>query len=315
MILRISDIAPAQPSDGWVLSPLRSDVRRGVLTTFVTRNRVFRNELLPGTRRALRAMRDEVARHALIPASPTTQVRNLYGAVGCAVGVAARYLSGCDVVGRPIERLRELGARGKALARPLQRYDPPKRAVFRRRDAIGWFLYLGMLERIVLGVRPTSDADAIRLPDGRSHRNYRDWFADFAPADVQDELLALLRALSLCRLPGHMFPSPTFAGIGPISVGIGDWIAGRTLVELKVTTHGPDADHVAQLLMYRVLSRLPLSRRLNPPFTSLALCLPRQSCTFVGTPNEWLACFGAPPYNVVERAVLSCIGGNVPAAV
>jgi hypothetical protein len=171
---------------------------------------------------------------------------------------------------------------------------------------MGWLYVLGGLDSVGRGFVDLSDVGP-ELPKAISAASAKSWFEEAIPAEVADEIVALLRSLKNIRIRGRIAPNPIFGHTSLITGSDGDWIVDDTLVELKCVSDGIKRRNVAQLICYYALSHLPDRKGRFQPFSKLALCLPRQSCTIVGHVEEWLSAFGAPPAAIVVPALHRCL--------
>lgn len=280
---------------------LRRPARSACLTDFLDVTPDLLDGLLPQSRRSIAKLNRRLLSLPQIHASATTVNRRLYSPVAGAVDRGVLYLSGFDVSTRVAKRV-ATHPRGARLAKALKAYMPPRRGVLRSRSAMGWLYVLGALEPVLRGFRTLDDIDTSTLAAAVGEASARAWLSRVIPDDVSDEIAELLRCVGRIRIPGPVLANPVFGGLGPVIGSDGDWIAGDTLVELKCTTGGVRRKHVAQLLAYYVFDQSLAHGRKRPyGFTRLALCLPRQSCTVVGTVDEWLQAFGAPKPDVFVR--------------
>ena len=311
MHIRIIDAVGILPRASECEIPgLRRPARSACLTDFLDATPDLVAGLLPQSRRAITALNRRVLSRPQIPASHTTVNRRLYATVAGAVDRGVLYLSGFDISTRISRRLPTHG-RWARLRKALVAYRPPRRGVLRSRSAMGWLYVLGALDPVLRGFRTLDDIDISGLATVVTEATAREWLERVIPEDVSNEIGELLRTISRVRLPGPILANPVFGGLGPVIGSDGDWIAGDTLVELKCTTRGVKRTHVAQLLAYYVFDQcLAHGRRRPYGFTRLALCLPRQSCTVVGTVDEWLQAFGAPEPDVFVRGCAEWFARN-----
>jgi hypothetical protein len=305
MLLQVRDIVrTVEPPGAWSLPPPRPDIRPACLTDLFRQIPEFGRALLPSSRSAITQLNRALKSRIYIPPSEETRRLRLYSSVALAVDRGALLLSGHDVVFNPLLALRARGNKvATRLAEALEVYDLPVRGIFNRRDVIGLLYVLGRLEPVFRGFRPLSDVDTTRLPALLSHQSVRQWLERIVAPSVGDEIVRLPRSLRGIRPSGIVYPNPIFGGLGPIIGSDGDWIADDTLVELKCTMSGMQREFVTQVMCYFALSRLPDRQNRLPHFSKLAVCLPRQSATVVGTVDEWLSAFGAPQSSVVVNAI------------
>jgi len=294
VILQVGKLVPASTGRGTSGVPPAFNGHPASLTTAFATNGAFVGALLPNSRMAVTAINRAINTPNLVAPCLTTTSARLHSAVALAVDRGVLYFYCSDVVRRPVARLQRHGRIGKRIAAIAMSYKPPARRVLSSRSAIGWFYLLGMLEPIIRGFRPLSDVDVSALPRRPTRESANDWLESLVPSDVAAEIADLLRAVRDIRVPGVIRPNPVFGGLGWITGSDGDWIAGDTLVELKCTVGGIKREHVAQLLCYYAFDQLCSIPALRFGFSSLALCLPRQRCTIVGSVDHWLAAFGAP---------------------
>jgi hypothetical protein len=216
------------------------------------------------------------------------------------------FLGGVDIAAESVEWLAEGTKRERQLARLLGCWQPRAKGMFHSRAAMGWLYLLGGLDSVRRGFAEVADV-APDLPKVISATTARACFEQAIPVEVADEIVALLRSLKSIRIHGRIEPNPVFGGTGLITGSDGDWIVDDTLVELKCVSDGVKRRNVAQLICYYALAQLPDRKASLPPFSKLALCLPRQSCTIVGHVEEWLSAFGAPPAARAVPALHRCL--------
>lgn len=285
------------------IAPLGRGARHACLTDFLGSNPRFIDGLLPNSRAAITLLNRRIGKALVVGPSATTASRQLYSTVALAVDRGALYLHGHNM-GASDTGLPGRGPDARRIALALQLYEPPTEQILANRSAIGWFYVLGVLEPVRRGFRPLSDLDISALPARLTPRSAAEWFASAVPDDVAKEIALLLRVVGRIRVRGRFVANPVFGGVGPIIGSDGDWIAGDTLVELKCTVAGVKREHVAQLICYYVFDQLLAHGRKSPyGFTNLALCLPRQGCTVIGTVDQWLRAFGAPDAATVVASV------------
>lgn len=300
--MRVADVAEGIPpyTGPWQFE--RSLVRGGCVTEFLKSNPGFQRALLPRSRRATTLLNQRIrARGRFIPPSATTKADSLYGRVGQAVDRAAIHLIGGDVMAIPRAVLRE--RLGKTAARILEALEfqaereLPTRLDLKCTETLGWLWVIGMIEPIYRGFRPLSDIDVTGLESAPViRRSAIRWLGRLVAKDVVQELTALIRALTGILPKGPYRSTPGFGSYGFMSGGDGDLIARDTLVEIKCSVAGVARESVAQLFCYVATDHLRQTVG-NDCYGlgRLALCLPRQQVTIVGTVAEWLTCFGGPP--------------------
>lgn len=264
------------------------------------------SSLLPNSRRAIAAINKAASQTPRVEPSSVTRERRLYGRVGLAVDRAVLFLSGVDVAAESVEWLCDGTKREKQFARLLRSWEPRAKGMFHSRAAMGWLYVLGGLDSVRRGFVELPDVGP-ELPKAISATTAKSWFEEAIPTEVASEIVALLRSLKDIRIRGRVSPNPIFGGTGLITGSDGDWIVDDTLVELKCISDGVKRRNVAQLICYYALSQLPDRQSRFEPFSKLALCLPRQSCTIVGHVEEWLSAFGAPPAAIAVPALHRCL--------
>lgn len=274
----------------------------GNLTGTLLSKAQFLNALLPCARPAVKALNNSIRRDTPVPVSGTTKALNLYSRVASAVDRGCLYLSGHDPVSPIIPWLKRNGTPGNRIATICELYSAPTRGVLRSRAAIGWFYLLGMLDPIRRRFRTFSDIDLTALPLRPRKLDVTHWLENLVPDDVALETADLLRAVRDARILGRFSPNPVFGGTGVVTGSDGDWIAGDTLVELKCVVR-VKREHIAQLLCYYAFDQLMTHGHSPYGFTDLALRLPRQRCSIVGSVDEWLAAFGGPPKQELPRMI------------
>jgi hypothetical protein len=308
MQLEIADIVKSSRFTArWALPPIDPAVQPASLTNLLPTIPEVERALLPQSRSALTDINRTLASRPFVAACATTSVTRAHSRVALAVDRAALFLSGHDIARRPEAWLRRIGERGQPMASVLQAWRPGARGLFNNRAAIAWLYVLGGLDVAQRRFVPLADVITSPLPRCIDRSSVQAWFADLLAPDIADEIVRLLRSLKEIRILGKVHPNPVFGGIGPIMGSDGDWIVDDTLVELKCVVGGVKRCHVAQLVCYYALSQLPDRVAELPPFSRLALCLPRQSATIIGTVNEWLYAFGAPSREVVVKALHECL--------
>jgi hypothetical protein len=307
MHLEIRDIVPLCPiSPNWSLPCLPRGVEHASLTNLLPNIPEIERALLPNARRAVTEINRALRQRPFIAPSHTTQALKAHWRVGLAIDRGALFLSGVDVVSRPLQRLARSGAKAKALGRLLKAWEPKAKGMFRNRAAVGWLYVLGALDSALRGFVPLSDVIMHDLPKRVDAATAKAWLYEAVPVPIAAEIVLLLRSLREIRIRGPISANPVFGGIGPIAGSDGDWIVADTLVELKCVVDGVKRRNVAQLISYYALSQLPDRQHRLPPFSRLAICLPRQSATVVGTIDEWLRAFGAPTASRVVEAWHNC---------
>lgn len=295
MLISLGQIGIEVPSvSSWHLSANANPLAFASLTDFLRRSPDFVRQLLPNSRRAIAAINRAVRGGALVPPSATTRSRSLFSVVALAVDRGVLHLSGVDVAGAEIKRLRRRGAHASRIAEVLCCYPLPSSGHFHRRAYLGWLTVLGMLEPVRRGFRPLSDIDVSRLPRRITPHSAAEWLANAMPPECLEEIAALLRNVRAVRLPGRFIPNPVFGGLGPVTGSDGDWISGRTLVELKCVVRGVQSLSVAQLICYYVFDQTRAHGGDSFGFDRLALCLPRQGALIHGHVQDWLVAFGVP---------------------
>lgn len=283
------------------------DLHHGAsLSEWLAKGKAFIDALLPASRLATGMINRFLARRPTVSPCATTCVAKLHSRVALAVDRGVLHLSGQDLATPAIRFLEQLAHRrcrdAHSLARILREYKPPRRGHFKRRDYLGWLYVLGAIDTARRGFRPPSDAITLRFPKRATAASAAAWLAAAIPEDVAVETAELLRSLRACRPRGRFVPNPVLGGTWAFGGSDGDWIAGDTLVELKCVTSFK-RDYAAQLLCYYFVDQTrPPSERFN--FGRLALCLPRQCATLVGTPDDWLAAFGGAPDEIAVDGVL-----------
>jgi hypothetical protein len=312
MFLQVRDIVKTVESPKlWSLPTLRMDIQPACLTDLFSQIPEFGAALLPSSRSAITQLNRALKSMISIPPSEETRRMSLYSSVALAVDRGALFLSGHDIVSTPLRLLKAYRNNStKRLAQALEVYKAPERGVFNRRDIIGLLYVLGRLEPVFRGLRPLSDIDTTQLPTQLSHRSVQQWLERIVAPGVSDEIVQLLRSLQSISLPGIVYPNPVFGGLGPIIGSDGDWIAGDTLVELKCTVSGMQREFVAQVICYFALGQLPDRQNQLPHISNLAICLPRQSATVMGTVDEWLSAFGAPQSSIAVNAIHQYFSGT-----
>lgn len=303
MILRICDLVPASPRLDRSSAPPAFTGYPASLTDALATNGAFVGALLPNSRTAVTAINRAIKTPHFIAPSATTANARLYSSVALAVDRGVLFFCGSDLVRHPVAYLQRHGEIGTQIGEVARSYQPPTHHVLSSRSALGWFYLLGRLEPVIRGFRPLSDVDISALPRKLTRRSSEDWLRSLVPLDVAAEIADLLRAVRDNRVPGAIRPNPVFGGLGWITGSDGDWIAGDTLVELKCTVGGLQRNHVAQLLCYYAFDQLCSAPEQRFGFSSLALCLPRQRCTIVGSIDAWLAAFGGPTLFELPRFV------------
>lgn len=296
MHVNILDVAGTPPrARDCVIPPLRRPPVPACLTDFLETTPDLMDGMLPHSRRTIGYINRLVGARPQILPSQTTKDRKLYSPVGGAVDRGVLFLSGFDIAAGPRRSLSQRSTRAKQIATALAEYQPPRRGVLHSRSALGWLYLLAVIDPLLRGFRNLDDVDMTAFPAKINHESAAAWLEALIPADVGLEIAQLLRAVRDIRIPGVVLANPVFGGLGPVSGSDGDWIAGDTLVEMKCTTGGLQRIHVAQLLCYYVFDQARAHGGRRPyGFGRLALCLPRQSCTLVGSIDEWLQAFGAP---------------------
>jgi hypothetical protein len=307
MHLEIADIVHSpRITARWALPPINPDARPASLTNLLPSIPEVERALLPHSRRALTDINRVLDSRPFVEPCATTSATKTHSRVALSIDRAALFLSGHDIVSRPERWVRGTGKQGKVLSSMLRAWRPNARGLFNNRAAIGWLYVLGGLDVARRRFVPLSDVITAPLPDRIDRASARRWFADLLAPDVTDEIVRLLRSLKKIRIRGEVYANPTFGGVGPIIGSDGDWIVDGTLVELKCVVGGVRRRDVAQLICYYTLSQLPERSTGLPAISRLALCLPRQSATIIGTVNEWLYAFGAPSKEVVVKALHGC---------
>ncbi|MBM3859834.1 MAG: hypothetical protein FJ395_09315 [Verrucomicrobia bacterium] len=309
MVLSIREIAASPPvNSAWALPPLRHDIKPACLTDLLQQIPEFQRALFPNSRRAVTQINRALKAGRFIPASDDTRRGSLYSSVALAVDRGALSLAGHDITTRAIQHLESCGGKSAKLASALKVYSPVTQDILESRDAVGWLYILGRLEPVIRGFRPISDIDLHALPNRLTKSAVRTWLAGAVPIAIGNEIVQLLRNVQSLQLSGRFFPNPVFGGIGAAMGSDGDWIAGDTLVELKCTLSGVKREHIVQIICYAALSQQPYVAAKIPPFTNLAICLPRQSAIIVGTIEDWMTTCGAPSSGVVFDAILHYFG-------
>lgn len=304
MQLAITDFAaPAVVGEVWHLPPPSPNLKPASLTGVLEQSPDLTRALLPRSRHVVTMINRAARAGSACPAAATTCDRKLHSVVSLAVDRGALYLSGSDVVARPLEWLAQRRGDADRIAKLLRAYAPPRRGVLRDRACLGWFAVLGRMEPIMRGFVPLGDIALDGLPRKLTQESAARWLAETLPADTMEEIAELLRRVRDSRVRGRFVPNPVFGGLGIVAGSDGDWIAGSTLVELKCVNSGMQGVHVAQLLCYHVLDQSRELGREPYGFDSLALMLPRQGVTVAGMIEEWLRAFGAPSATVVVPAV------------
>ncbi len=307
MLLEVADIVrSARMTVRWSLPEIGPEIQPQSLTNLLPTIPAVEQALLPDSRRAITAINRALSSRPFVAPSDSTKRMKAYSRIGLALDRAVLFLGGHDIATAPRRWLDQRGGSARAMARMLSAWTPEARGLFYNRAAIGWLYALGGLDVARRGFIPLSDVITSPIPKRVDEASSRVWFENLIPLDVSDEIVRLLRSLKEIRLRGKMVPNPVFGGIGHILGSDGDWVVGNTLVELKCVMGGVKRSHVAQLVCYYALSQLPDRRGTLPPFSRLALCLPRQSTTIVGTINEWLYAFGAPHEGIVVDALHKC---------
>ena len=288
-----------------VIPPLRRSPQAACLTDFLEATPDLMDGMLPHSRRTIGYVNRLISARPQTPPSATTKERKLYSPVGGAVDRGVLFLSGFDVAAGPRQALSRRSPRARQIAAALAEYQPPRRGVLRSRSALGWLYLLAVIDPVLRGFRTLDDVDMTAFPGTINHGSVTAWLETLIPIDVSLEIAQLLRTVRDIRLPGPVLANPIFGGLGLVSGSDGDWIAGDTLVEMKCTTGGVQRIHAAQLLCYYVFDQARAHGRRPYGFGRLALCLPRQSCTLVGSVDEWLQAFGAPRVEVFLRVLTS----------
>lgn len=304
MNLSVSKFASPDPIiNGWGLPTRRADLGRASLIDLLRQIPEFENALLPRSRATITLINRAVGAELLVHPCDETKARSLYANVGLAVDRAALFLSGHDIVTRPIARLSLFGERATRLSNCVRAYRPASRGVFHQRDTIAFFYLLGRLEPVLRGFALLSDLELPALPRRPTHTTVREWLlASMSPA-VGEEIVQLLRSLKAIRPSGRVYANPVFGEYGPIAGSDGDWIAGDTLVELKCVSGAFKRQYVTQMICYFALSQLKNQNADLPSFSRLCICLPRQGVSIHGSVDEWLRAFGAPPAHTVVPAI------------
>ncbi|MBI3811567.1 MAG: hypothetical protein HY283_05110 [Nitrospirae bacterium] len=203
---------------------------------------------------------------------------------------------GEDVMVRPRSYLQQ-GKTKKRILKALEyqsRRESPGCLSPERPETLGWLWVLGNLEPVFRGFRPLSDIDGAALGSAPvTPRSAMRWLANLVTEDLASELTALIRSLA-CIIPkGPYRSNPIFGGYGFVIGSDGDFMAGHTLVEIKCSVSGVRRNSVSQMLSYFAIDRLNHGTH-GYGVRQLALCLPRQQATIIGTVDEWLSFFGGP---------------------
>ena len=310
MQLNIAQFAVIPPDGSWSLAAPRRAPAWASLTDVLPQIPEFTRSLLPNARRVVTAVNRAARAGNPVPPSDATRAGSLYSVVGQSVDRGALFFSGADVVAIPLKRLRSGSEPAQRIARVLETYRCPRSGGLRNQAFLGWLTLLGMLEPVLRGFRPLSDIDVSQLPKRPNGAASAIWLSRIVPATTLQEIAELLRRVRDTRVRGHVIANPVFGGIGPVIGSDGDWIAGRTLVELKCTVSGMKSIHVAQLICYFVFDQMRAHGRQPYGFDSLALSLPRQGVTVVGAVDDWLSAFGAPSSATVVPAVAAWLDSD-----
>jgi hypothetical protein len=315
MRLEIGDLTPPTFESNWSLPALRA-VSPASLSDLLPSIVDFQEALFPRSRGTITRVNRMLAAEPTIHPSAATQEKKLWGSVALAVDRGVLGLHGCDVSSEMIETLLlRFGRRAAPIVSVLSLGSPsvPGNGTIDTAH-VGWLYLLGCLEPVRRGFRPLSDIDTDDLPPHVTRSAARKWLDNLVPPDIADEIRAMLEVARTLQPDGPMFPNPIFGGLGPITGSDGDWIVGHTLVELKCTVRGVSRAHIVQLACYAALSRLPGFSGGVPHFERLALMLPRQSSIVVGTIEQWLGAFGAPPQLTTLTAITDDFASRTAAA-
>jgi len=314
MLLNIAEIVSNRPlHETWRLPSPRVDLAPTCLTDLLATIPEFRHALLPAGRSAITRINRVMKAAVHIPPCEETRRMGLYSSVGLAVDRGALLLLGQDITSTPLQLLKKYpGPVARRLIHALEVYKLPNHADFARPDLIGLLYVLGTLEPVFRGFRPLSDVDISRLSSHGSHRSVQRWLEQVLEPSIGDEIATLLQTVAEIAPDGPVHPNPIFGHFGPILGSDGDWIAADTLVELKCTTSGMRTAFLIQLLCYYALSQLPDRQQQLPRISKLAVCLPRQSTTVIGTVDAWLQAFGAPSSPIVVEAIHQYFGTYSP---
>ena len=242
-------------------------------------------------------------KNQFIAPSEETKKGNLYSSVALAIDRGALLLRGDLENKKLLQFLKHYKEHGNDLGIIINKFESIAQNEPFSKETAGYLFLLGKLEPIIRGFRPFSDVIEDGLPSNLSTDSISNWLSDIISADLSSEIIDLLNVISKLQLKGHFFANPIFGGIGPISGSDGDWITGETLVELKCTVRGVKREYVAQIICYSALKKIGPKAATIPPINKLALCLPRQSSIVVGSVDEWLSAFGAPPSEFVYRSI------------
>jgi hypothetical protein len=303
MHLILTEILPADAEPRAITGPPPGlSLGRGSLTEVLKANPAFVNALLPKSQIAITLLNKAIKQRDMVQPSATTTARKLFSTVAQAVDRGVLYLYGYDIYAQARLCLRRNGRIGRRIAAVCDLYTPPRSSILRSYAALGWFYLLGQLDPIRRGFRPLSDIAITALPTRPDPSASTLWLASLIPKDVADEIADLLRAVRDCRTEGTFRANPVFGGTGAVIGSDGDWITGDTLVELKCAQQ-IKREYVAQLICYYALDQLMTHRHEPYGFSRLALCLPRQRCTIVGSVDEWLAAFGGPSIEALPGMV------------
>jgi hypothetical protein len=263
----------------------------------------LQSALMPRSRGTLTALNRHLRAIPGIPPSAATVEGKHHSAVGLAVDRAALVRLGGDILTVPILHLKFHIRHNKWtwIVRALELAPLTPEADLLHPAALGALFVLGRMQPWQRGF--VSWKDVFQHPPQYggepTHEEAYAWLAAEIPDGTREELAALLACVDAMTLPGPYTLNPIFGSLGPIRGSDGDWIAGSTLVELKVVQGGLLRRHVAQVLTYALLAEEKVCRAAMPTITDIAMCLPRQRALVTGTPDEWLAAFGAPPSRVV----------------
>jgi hypothetical protein len=312
MQLNIKDIVPEpKVATDWRLSKISNKLRPKSLSDLLKDIPEFQRELLPNSRQAITQINRALRKNQFIAPSEETKKGNLYSSVALAIDRGALMLRDEIDNNRLITTLKIHNKYGNkkykdhrnAIVIIINKFESIAQNEPFSKETAGYLFLLGKLEPIIRGFRPFSDVIEHGLPSNLSTDSIRNWLSDIISADLSSEIIDLLNVISKLQLKGHFFANPIFGGIGPISGSDGDWITGETLVELKCTVRGVKREYVAQIICYSALNKIGPKAATIPPINKLALCLPRQSSIVVGSVDEWLSAFGAPPSEFIYKSI------------
>lgn len=300
---RVRDlVGTVPPQDDWTLPEIPDTVWPAALTDLLKQVPDLQSALMPWSRRTVIALNRHLRSIPGIPPTAATVQGRYHSAIGLAVDRAALVRLGGDILADPIWWLKHRIRRNlwTWIVRALELAPLRKDSDLRDPAALGALFVLGRMQPWQRGFVPWSVVfqNPPQYGGEPTPEEAHAWLAGEIPPGTREELAELLECLESMTLPGPYTLNPIFGSLGPIRGSDGDWIAGSTLVELKVVQGGLQRAHVAQVLTYALLAEEHVARSVLPPITEIAMCLPRQRALLIGTPDEWLGAFGAPPARV-----------------